>query len=138
MVKHSIACIAFCNKKVLIAHRNPVGQMGGRWEFPGGKVEEGESYQNAIEREFEEEFGTKVKVFDLITEKKFVHSGTDFILHAYRIEPARTGEKEKYVLTEHTGYVWTSLDSIRGLNFVDSDLLIYPDVVSYAKKNGLC
>ena len=137
MVKHSIACIAFSDKKVLIAHRNPSGQMGSRWEFPGGKVEEGESFETAIVREFEEEFGVKAKVFDLITEKKFVHDGNDFILHAYRIEPEHKGEKEKYTLTEHTGYVWTSLDSIRGLNFVDSDLLIYPDVVSYAKKNNL-
>ena len=137
MVKHSIACIAFSDKKVLIAHRNPTGQMGSRWEFPGGKVEEGESYETAIAREFEEEFGVKVKVFDLITEKKFVHDGNDFILHAYRIEPEHKGEEKKYVLTEHTGYVWTSLDSIRGLNFVDSDLLLYPDVVSYAKKNNL-
>ena len=137
MTKHSIACIAFNEKKVLIAHRNPVGQMGSRWEFPGGKVEDGETYEQAIVREFEEEFGIKVQVKDFICEKTFSHNNTPFVLHAYRIEVPHTGEKEKYTLTEHTGYVWTHLDSIRGLNFVDSDKLIYPEVISYAKRNGL-
>ncbi|MCR4627711.1 MAG: NUDIX domain-containing protein, partial [Treponema sp.] len=40
--KLSIACIARDGNKVLIAHRQNIGQMGGRWEFPGGKVENGE------------------------------------------------------------------------------------------------
>ena len=40
-MKTSIACIAFDGEKILVAHRNPTGQMGGRWEFPGGKVEPG-------------------------------------------------------------------------------------------------
>ena len=43
MSKTSIACIALFKDKVLVAHRNLVGQMGGRWEFPGGKVEAGET-----------------------------------------------------------------------------------------------
>ena len=46
--KHSIACIALDGTKVLIAHRLPVGQMGDRWEFPGGKVEGDESCELAI------------------------------------------------------------------------------------------
>ena len=57
MNKKSIACIAFNEKNVFIAHRNHVGQMGGRWEFPGGKVEDGETDEQSIIREFEEEFG---------------------------------------------------------------------------------
>ena len=137
MEKHSVACIAFHENKVLIAHRNPTGQMGGRWEFPGGKVEDGETFEQAIIREFKEEFGITVKVGDFIAEKQFLNNGIPFVLHAYRIEVPHTGERTKYELTEHTGYAWTSLDSIRGLHFVDSDTLIYPDVVSYAKKNGL-
>ena len=62
MSKTSIACIAFNDNKVLIAHRNPTGQMGGRWEFPGGKVEDGESEETAVAREFKEEFGVSITV----------------------------------------------------------------------------
>ena len=50
-MNRSIACIAFKNDKILIAHRNSSGQMCNRWEFPGGKVEEGETDSQAIIRE---------------------------------------------------------------------------------------
>lgn len=135
--KHSIACIVFDKNRILIAHRNPIGQMGGKWEFPGGKIEEGESHKEAIIREFQEEFGVTVTVGDFITEARFEHNDTSFCLHAYRVNVPHTGEKEAYKLTEHTGYIWTTLDSIRGLNFVDSDLLIYPKVIEYAKNHNI-
>lgn len=130
-MKTSIACIAFNNKKVLIAHRNPTGQMGNRWEFPGGKVEEGEDELTAIVREFEEEFGVKVTVGEKIAEAVFKHNGIERNLHAYVINVPHDGMTEKYVLTEHTEYRWAEIAEIPTLNFVDSDLLIYPQVVKY-------
>ncbi|MBR4630026.1 MAG: NUDIX domain-containing protein [Treponema sp.] len=130
-MKISIACIAFNDKKVLIAHRNPTGQMGGRWEFPGGKVEEGESEESAVVREFEEEFGVTVRVEKQIAEATFKHNGIDRILHAYLIDVPHDGIEKKYVLTEHTEYRWAELAEIPTLNFVDSDMLIYAQVAKY-------
>ncbi len=130
MAKTSIAGIAVCGRKVLIAHRNPTGQMGGRWEFPGGKVEEGESDEEALVREFKEEFGIKVKVVKLIAKNVFEHNGPND-LHAYLIKVPHRGRFFKYRLTEHTEYKWIDIEGIGDLNFVDSDLLIYPDVKKY-------
>ena len=130
-MKTSIACIAFNDKKVLIAHRNPTGQMGGRWEFPGGKVEEGESEEEAVVREFEEEFGVKVSVEKMIAETTFKHNGAERLLHAYLIDVPHDGMAEKYVLSEHTEYRWAEIAEIPTLNFVDSDLLIYSQVAKY-------
>lgn len=130
-MKTSIACIAFDGERILIAHRNPTGQMGGRWEFPGGKVEEGESEETAIVREFEEEFGVTVTVGEKITETFFMHNGSQRALHAYSITPPHDGLTEKYKLTEHTEYKWAYPAEIPTLNFVDSDLLIYPDVMKW-------
>lgn len=127
----SIACIAYNNGKVLVAHRNPVGQMGGRWEFPGGKVEDNEDEKTGIVREFEEEFGVKVEVGEFITDAEFEHNGKKRLLHAYRIFVPHDGMTEKYVLTEHTEYMWVDVAEIKNLNFVDSDLLIYPKVKEY-------
>ncbi len=131
MSKTSIACIAFNDKKVLIAHRNPVGQMGGRWEFPGGKAEEGENDEQAIVREFNEEFGVTVDVGDKIAEASFKHNGEVVDLHAYVIKVPHDGISKKYVLTEHTEYKWVELAEIPALNFVDSDMLLYPQVAKY-------
>ncbi len=130
-MKTSIACIAFDGKNILIAHRNPTGQMGGRWEFPGGKVENGESDVQGIVREFKEEFGITVEVGEKITETFFKHNGEQIALHAYEIKVPHDGMTEKDVLTEHTEYRWAAPAEIPTLNFVDSDMLIYPDVVRW-------
>ena len=120
MNKKSIACIAFNEKKVFIAHRNPVG-----------KVEDGETDEQSIIREFEEEFGVKVSVDKKIAEATFKHNGDDFSLHAYLIHLPHDGMTEKFALTEHTEYRWAELAEIPTLNFVDSDLLIYPQICKF-------
>ena len=127
----SIACIAFNGKKVLIAHRNPTGEMGGRWEFPGGKIDGNETDGEAIVREMQEEFGITVTVGERIAEAEFKHNGRTSTLHAYCITVPHDGTATPYTLTEHTEYRWAALAEIPLLHFVDSDLLIYPQVVKY-------
>ncbi|MCK9170062.1 MAG: NUDIX domain-containing protein [Treponema sp.] len=134
----SIACIAYENGRFFVAHRNPSGDMGGRWEFPGGKVEEGESDEQAVVREMSEEFGVTVTVCERIGESEFTHNGKVSKLHAYRILLPYNGMKKKFILTEHSGYDWVEPDEIQKLYFVDSDMRIYPQVLSYIEslKNG--
>lgn len=132
MSKTSIACIALRGSKVLIAHRNPVGQMGGKWEFPGGKVEDGESDAVAIRREMKEEFGINVKPLNKITESLFVHNDVNVSLHVYEIKVPHKGIFFKYRLTEHTEYKWVSFEEILNLDFVDSDMAVYEKVKEYA------
>ena len=134
MSKTSIACIAEHKGKILIAHRNPVGQMGGRWEFPGGKVEENETDRDAVVRERKEEFGIRVKVLDEITENFFEHNGKKVALHCYHIKVSRRGVLIPYKLTEHTEYKWVDIGEIPVENFVDSDLLLYPEVKKYLEE----
>ncbi len=135
MKKKSVACIAFDKNKVFIAHRNPTGQMGNRWDFPCGKVEDGESEQDSIIREFNEEFGVTVCVGEKIAEAKFKHNGDDFSLSGYLIKLPHNGIEKKFVLSEHYEYKWAELAEIPTLDFVDSDMLIYPQVCKYLANN---
>ncbi|MGN0730068.1 (deoxy)nucleoside triphosphate pyrophosphohydrolase [Treponema sp.] len=135
MPKISIACIALNEKKVLVARRNPVGQMGGRWEFPGGKVEPGETECEACIREMKEEFGVDIKTGEMIAENSFFHNGETVLLHAYRIFFPHDGIEKKFALSEHSEYQWISIDDVESLYFVDSDMLIYPAVKSYISGN---
>lgn len=105
--------------------------MGGRWEFPGGKVESGESDEESVIREFSEEFGVEIQVDKKIAEATFRHKGDDFTLTAYLVHLPHNGMKKKFVLTEHTEYRWAELAEIPTLNFVDSDLLIYPQICKF-------
>lgn len=136
MSKTSIACIALYKDKVLIAHRISKGDMAGRWEFPGGKVEDNESEEQAVVREFKEEFNVKVKVGELIATGEFEHRGEKRHLHAYRIFVPHKGLIFKYKLTEHTEYKWVKFEEIKNLEFVDSDLLIYEKVKEYANSQN--
>ncbi len=131
MAKISVACIAVDGQDVLVAHRNQIGQMGGRWEFPGGKVERDETDEEAVIREFREEFGVRVTVGARVAVSTFEHDGETVQLHAYRIFVPHKGKIIKYHLSEHSEYRWVHVDEIKCLNFVDSDLLIYPEVKKY-------
>ncbi|AEF85307.1 MutT/NUDIX family protein [Treponema primitia ZAS-2] len=107
-----------------IAQRLSGGDMGDKWEFPGGKVEEGESDAEALIREYDEEFGAPVTVGPLLGTADFEHHGIARQVNAYRIYLTHTD----FRLTEHTQWKWASLEEIETLDFVDSDRKLVPDL----------
>ena len=134
MSKSSIACVVLHEGKILIAHRNPVGQMGDRWEFPGGKVEAGETDAQTVVRECREEFGVEATVGEKVTTSSFVHNGVQVSLHAYEVFFPHDGIAKKYTLTEHSEYKWVSINDIPSYHFVDSDFAMYPEIKRYVEK----
>ena len=57
-----VAAIIYKDNKFLIAQRNLKKSQGGLWEFPGGKIEPGETREDALKREIYEEFRAEIKV----------------------------------------------------------------------------
>jgi 8-oxo-dGTP diphosphatase len=135
-MSRSIACIDYRNGKIFIAKRQMVGDMGGRWEFPGGKIEEGEDLQQAVVREMQEEFGVTVTVGSKITSGSFTHRGKPCSLEVLEVHFPHDGMSQSFILTEHTEYKWAELDEIPNLNFVDSDLAIYSDVKKWCENES--
>lgn len=132
-MSRSIACIDYRNGKIFIAKRQMTGDMGGRWEFPGGKIEEGEDLQTAVVREMQEEFGVTVTVGSKIASGTFMHKDKPCTLDVIEVQFPHDGMAEPFILTEHTEYKWVDIDTIPDLNFVDSDLSIYNDVKKWCK-----
>ncbi|MCR4941143.1 MAG: NUDIX domain-containing protein [Treponemataceae bacterium] len=128
-MKTSVAGIAVFDSLVFIARRIDVGQMAGRWEFPGGKVEEGEVPEEALRREFKEEFNTEISVGSQIATGYFVHNDIKVKLIAYEVFFCE--EDINWILTEHTEVKWVELDKIPRDNFVDSDLMLYDEIRHY-------
>ena len=132
-MSRSIACIDYRDGKIFIAKRQMVGDMGGRWEFPGGKIEDGEDLETAVVREMQEEFGVTVTVGQKITSGSFTHRNKPCTLDVLEIHFPHDGMSERFALTEHTDYNWVKLEEIPKLNFVDSDLSVYDAVKKWCE-----
>jgi 8-oxo-dGTP diphosphatase len=113
----SIAGITIENKRIFIARRKPGGALGGKWEFPGGKVEEGESDEDALIREYREEFGVRIEPGPYVGTVSFEHRGLTRTLNAYRVYFPGFD----FTLREHTEWRWAALEEIKKLDFADSD-----------------
>ncbi len=62
----AVICDLILEKKSVFATARGYGEFKGQWEFPGGKIEEGETAQQALVREIREELDTNITVGDLI------------------------------------------------------------------------
>jgi 8-oxo-dGTP diphosphatase len=123
----SVAGIAVQGKRLFIARRVPGGDLGGKWEFPGGKVEEGESREEALIREFREEFGVTVTVGPRVASSSFEHRGVIRELCACLI----TFENLDFVLREHSAWKWADFAEIERLDFAGSDRKLFPALKVY-------
>jgi mutator protein MutT len=96
-------------KRILIVRRGP-GQSGaGHWEFPGGKVERGESPEQALQREIEEELGLVIKVGAYVGEVVHTYPTKTIRLKLYWAESPH-GELQ---MTEHDAAQWLMAEEIK-------------------------
>ncbi|HEX9934728.1 MAG TPA: A/G-specific adenine glycosylase [bacterium] len=72
------------NGKFLITKRPPKGLLGGLWEFPGGKLEKGETLKACLRREIREELGITVRVGQFLVSIRHAYSHFKITLHVYR------------------------------------------------------
>ncbi len=78
-----VAGVIWKGGRVLIGRRRPEGLLGGMWEFPGGKVEPGESLQAALRRELAEEVGVRVRVRRPVIAVRHAYTHFRITLHAF-------------------------------------------------------
>jgi 8-oxo-dGTP diphosphatase len=116
--RFSVAGIAVEDGRLFIARRLRGGDLGGKWEFPGGKVEPGETDGEALVREFEEEFGIPIKTGPFLGAASFEHRGLCFTVRAYRIYFPH----QNFTLAEHSEWRWAGPEDIEKLDFAGSDL----------------
>ena len=101
------------NQQVLIALRPVQSHQGGLWEFPGGKVEEGESVEYALNREFEEELGISVLACTELTQIRHEYSDKSVLLDVWRIEKYSGTPKGR----EGQVIEWRALSKLRAEDF---------------------
>ncbi|WP_413515116.1 pyrimidine (deoxy)nucleoside triphosphate diphosphatase [Serratia proteamaculans] len=97
-----VAAIIEKNGKILLAQRDAGSDQAGLWEFPGGKVEAGESQPQALARELEEELGIVASVGSYVASNQWQQSERIIRLHAWRVATF-SGELQNRC---HSDFVW--------------------------------
>lgn len=105
---------------MLIARRKGGKHLEFKWEFPGGKVEEGEKDEITLERELLEEFDVKVKVHKFITESFYDYGHIKINLRAYLVEHI-DGD---FNPTDHDKIKWIKIEDQKKYNFAPADIPI--------------
>ena len=116
----SVAGVAEKDGKYLVALRNPGTSIGIRWEFPGGKIEEGESPEDALVREYIEELNVSIRVGERLCEGSFTNGPKHYRLFAYGIEL----QNEDFSKKEHQQIRWVKPEEMKDMDFPESDLII--------------
>ena len=112
-----VAAIIKKNNKYLIVQRNRNKHLGLKWEFPGGKVKNNETFEKALNREIQEELNIKIKIHEKITEEKYKDEKIYILLHYYLCSL----ENGTMSLNEHEAFAWIDKKDFDKYDFVEGD-----------------
>jgi 8-oxo-dGTP diphosphatase len=115
-----VAAIIKKQNKYLIAKRASHMAHGGRWEFPGGKSEEGESPEIALERELFEELNIKTQIGPYIMSVTHDYENFKIELMAYEA----THLSGDFTLSEHDEIAWVTAAQMKAYHMSEADLSI--------------
>jgi len=111
------AAIVMDQGRILIAQKESTHKLAGLWEFPGGKMEPGETPEACLQRELAEELGIQVDITGFFHEYTFPLQSTTLHLRGYRA--VVTGGR--LTLHEHDDARWVTVSELQGYRFVPSD-----------------
>ena len=111
-----VAAIIMRGKEVFATQRG-YGQWQGWWEFPGGKMEVGESPQEALRREIREELDAEIEVGDLLETVEWDYPEFHLTMHCFLC----TLLSESVHLNEHDAAAWLTKDTLNSVKWLPAD-----------------
>ena len=120
----AIICDDYANKQKVFATQRGYGEYKDGWEFPGGKIEEGETPEDALVREIKEELATDIAVHELIRIIDYDYESFHLHMHCFWAT-VKSGELS---LLEHEAAKWVTKDNIDDLDWLPADEELVKDI----------
>ena len=114
-----VAAVIRCEDKIFATARG-YGEFKGQWEFPGGKIEPGETPQQALVREIKEELETDIKVGELIGTIEYDYPAFHLSMDCFWCEVI----EGKLVLKEAEDAKWLSKDELDSVQWLPADITL--------------
>ena len=112
-----VAAVIKKNNLYFIAQRNRNKHFAYYWEFPGGKVDKQETFENALKREIKEELSINIKVFNHIASEKHKDEKIDVNVHYFLCESLN----DNIILFEHEDMKWLQKNDLKQLKMAPGD-----------------
>ncbi|MDE6568231.1 MAG: (deoxy)nucleoside triphosphate pyrophosphohydrolase [Lachnospiraceae bacterium] len=109
---------------IIFATQRGYGDFKGGWEFPGGKIEEGETPQEALQREIMEELNTEIKVRELVDTIEYDYPTFHLSMDCFWAEVV-SGE---LVLKEHEAAKWLKREELDSVEWLPADIALIEEV----------
>ncbi len=132
-MKRVVAALIVRDGRILACQRTRHQTMPLKWEFPGGKIEEGEQPRDALRRELEEELGILAQVGEEVSRLQHHYkTGTSVELRFYAVRQYQ-GEIENRIFKD---MVWSTPSELLLLDFLEADLPLVKELASGAVPLG--
>lgn len=116
----------------MLVLRRSVGTIAGYWEFPGGKVDEGERVQDALAREINEELGVNAEVGSELASTTFANKGQRYELRAFETSISDTS----FQLRDHDAFDWLEPAALRRIDLAESDRKLLSTIEGVFRRRG--
>ncbi len=125
----AVICDSLEEKNRIFATARGYGEFKGQWEFPGGKIEPGETSQQALVREIQEELDTKIEVGDLIDTIEYDYPTFHLSMDCFWCEVLSGNLK----LLEAESGKWMTWDTLYSVRWLPADLSLVDKILEEIK-----
>jgi mutator protein MutT len=126
-MKRVVAAVIEKNGKLLVCQRTRHQTMPLKWEFPGGKIEEGEQPRDALRRELEEELGIDARIGDEIARLQHTYPNGAMVELRFFIVREYRGEIENRIFRD---VQWSAAKDLPSYDFLEADASLVRDLAA--------
>ena len=124
-----VAAIIHDDEGRIFATQRGYGEWQDWWEFPGGKMEAGETPEEALKREIREELSTEISVDEFLCTVEYDYPAFHLKMHCFWCHI----ESGSLVLKEHEAAKWLSMNNLDSVEWLPADIIVVKNIIALSQ-----